>query len=790
MAEAHLAVAFQFNVTHEGVRVDYDQDLVREILHTYGRSWRYRLVRFLNNIKNVVFPFTLSSATAVIVLTSALAVTDPSSYLQQLGFGKVNFHFDPTFGYAQKLATLTPWKLFGPSKSVIISAVTISTAEWVIIIFAIRWMTQLLLSYRGALFERRGRYSLKTKLWFILMKLLQGKRKPLLYSYQGMMPILPLPSLKETMTRYLRSVRPLLDDANYERMEKLAKEFQNGVGRKFQRYLFLKWMVSTNYVSDWWEQYVYLRNRSALMINSNFYAMDSLHMPPTTRQASRAANLIYNFLTFRRMLVKQDVNPLLLDGTIPLCSWQYMRSFDTCRIPGVETDKVDHYYNSTHVVVLHKGRFFKVYTHGKGRLLNPKELEMQIERVIHDTSPAQPGEQLLCAMTAVDRAPWAQNRRAFFNRGVNRVSLETIERAAFFVALDDEEHHYDKIDPSHLDAYCKWLLHGNGHNRWYDKSFNLIVMKNAKAGLNVEHSWADAPVIGHAWEWVITEDLVFLGYTADGHCKGSVEVFPTPPQRLRFELPDECLKFIEDSALTAKLACDDVDLRILTFNEFGKGFVKGCKVSPDAFVQMALQLAYYRDAGKFNLTYEASMTRLFREGRTETVRPCTVESCAFVRAMLDEKATNFERQRLLRTACDVHQQGYLNAMCGRGIDRHLFCLYVVSKYLDIDTPFLKEILSEPWRLSTSQTPQTQTGRVDVNKYPDQVSPGGGFGPVADDGYGVSYIISGENCIFFHISSKASSPKTDSDRFRGRIRQAMLDMRSIFDTPTIVSDAGK
>jgi carnitine O-palmitoyltransferase 1 len=41
-------------------------------------------------------------------------------------------------------------------------------------------------------------------------------------------------------------------------------------------------------------------------------------------------------------------------------------------------------------------------------------------------------------------------------------------------------------------------------------------------------------------------------------------------------------------------------------------------------------------------------------------------------------------------------------MTGKGIDRHIFCLYVVSKYLEIDIPFLKEVLSEPWRLSTSQ----------------------------------------------------------------------------------------
>lgn len=61
--------------------------------------------------------------------------------------------------------------------------------------------------------------------------------------------------------------------------------------------------------------------------------------------------------------------------------------------------------------------------------------------------------------------------------------------------------------------------------------------------------------------------------------------------------------------------------------------MKKCRLSPDAFIQMALQLAYFRDAGKFSLTYEASMTRLFREGRTETVRPCTIESSAWVKAM-------------------------------------------------------------------------------------------------------------------------------------------------------------
>lgn len=33
--------------------------------------------------------------------------------------------------------------------------------------------------------------------------------------------------------------------------------------------------------------------------------------------------------------------------------------------------------------------------------------------------------------------------------------------------------------------------------------------------------------------------------------------------------------------------------------------------------------------------------------------------------------------------------------------------------------------------------------------------------VADDGYGVSYIVAGEDVIFFHISSKRSCPETVS-----------------------------
>ncbi len=85
--------------------------------------------------------------------------------------------------------------------------------------------------------------------------------------------------------------------------------------------------------------------------------------------------------------------------------------------------------------------------------------------------------------------------------------------------------------------------------------------------------------------------------------------------------------------------CNDVDLHIYAHDSFGKGFSKLCKTSPDAFVQLALQLAYYNDIGKHHLTYEASMTRLFREGRTETVRSCSIESCAWADSMKNSNSS-------------------------------------------------------------------------------------------------------------------------------------------------------
>nr|CAI5837483.1 unnamed protein product [Callosobruchus analis] len=112
-----------------------------------------------------------------------------------------------------------------------------------------------------------------------------------------------------------------------------------------------------------------------------------------------------------------------------------------------------------------------------------------MQQILDDTSVPLPLEETVAVLTAGERTHWAQIRRKHFNRGVNKVSLDAIEKAAFFVTLDDFSYEFDMSTPSKLDNYGKALLHGKGYDRWFDKSFTLCVGENGRIGFNAEHTW-------------------------------------------------------------------------------------------------------------------------------------------------------------------------------------------------------------------------------------------------------------------------------------------------------------
>lgn len=396
MAEAHSAVAFSFQITHEGWDFNYDREVLNLVWESGVRSWKKRLARFRvssppfgyifdksfvcfqNGLRNGIYPAHVHS------LWLAIGVA------QAVHFGGYHVPFDLVNKMLPYMPRQTmPWQ-------VVVSGL-VGASFWLLICFTMRYTLKALFMYKGWMYESRGpgsKISTQTKLWGAMVRLMKNWNQPSLYSYQSSLPRLPLPSVHDTLQRYLRSVRPLLDENNYERTVNLASEFENGIGKKLQRYLLLKSWWSSNYVSDWWEEYVYLRGRSALMVNSNFYGIDAIFQKPTNNQAARAAGVCGILLNFRRLIERQELEPVMVQGMVPLCSWQYERIFNTVRVPGLETDKIIHYQvslrafpicdvlnklfsqDSNHIIVLYKGCYYKVVIYHKGRLLKASEMQL------------------------------------------------------------------------------------------------------------------------------------------------------------------------------------------------------------------------------------------------------------------------------------------------------------------------------------------------------------------------------------------------------------------------------
>lgn len=83
-------------------------------------------------------------------------------------------------------------------------------------------------------------------------------------------------------------------------------------------------------------------------------------------------------------------------------------------------DTLQHTNESKHIVVYHKGRYFKVWMFYDGRLLLPREIEQQMERILADKSEPLPGEERLASLTAGDRWVALQRKRqSWWNHTIN-----------------------------------------------------------------------------------------------------------------------------------------------------------------------------------------------------------------------------------------------------------------------------------------------------------------------------------------------------------------------------------
>jgi len=89
-----------------------------------------------------------------------------------------------------------------------------------------------------------------------------------------------------------------------------------------------------------------------------------------------------------------------------------------------------------------------------------------------------------------------------------------------------------------------------------------------------------------------------LGYCINSIVMNSALISPSVMANINVSSPLlspwQAVSRIEAALSFARKQIEDIDLFVLEHSAFGKGIMKKCKMSPDAFIQMALQLTYYK----------------------------------------------------------------------------------------------------------------------------------------------------------------------------------------------------
>lgn len=243
---------------------------------------------------------------------------------------------------------------------------------------------------------------------------------------------------------------------------------------------------------------------------------------------------------------------------------------------------------------------------------------------------------------------------------------------------------------------------------------------------------------------------------------------------LEFNLDDKAKNDIKEAFASYQSTVNSLQMHALIYPEMNKGFCKTHKVSPDAIMQLGFQLAYAKQHGDYVGTYESCSTAAFRHGRTETVRPCTMDTKAFCESIVSSAsvgaALSKNQQRDLIVKCsETHGRLIKEAAMGNGFDRHLFGLKYTAQVNKIPLdPIYEHIAYRKINCNIlSSSTLTSNGLY-----------AGGFGPTEVNGYGIGYNIQDE--FLGTIVTNYAKQKNGSE-FVDCLRESYDDIRKVLET---------
>lgn len=361
-------------------------------------------------------------------------------------------------------------------------------------------------------------------------------------------------------------------------------------------------------------------------------------------------------------------------------------------------------------------------------------------------------------------------------------------------------------------------------NRWFDKFLQIIVGRDGTCGINIEHSASEGITVLRFIEEFLafikknpidrqnsqnsiattttsSSSLMHSNHTPSITSNRYVE--PKSPTLILAEtdkitpltwyLNDELFKQLAQTEQNVDQLIENFALNIKPFEKFGRNFIKNQNLSPDAFIQLAMQYTFFKLHGHLVSTYESASLRQFKFGRVDNIRANTCEAYDWIQSMLkyvkllDKEEINSnnnnynndhqEQDIKLKQLCEnlfikaiTKQVEILRyTIIGGGPDNHLLALKRLAhiRYDDeLPSLFTDKSYSDylNFRLSTSQLPN-QSG-VTV-----------GYGAVVPDGYGCSYNPC-DDCIIFCVSSFHDNPLTCSDKFAAKLEESLIEMQKL------------
>jgi len=647
--------------------------------------------------------------------------------------------------------------------------------------FALGWgATKSLEWIRWELFKKlianhfwiRNPKSSRTKLWGLIVGLLRGTPPFSTLHFQSYVPRQPLPDLDASLDKWLKVSELIVSPEEFEYTKQAVEEFRVNEGPKLQAYLRKRAEEKTNWLSDYWISVAYLSGRMPVAIHSSFYFTNSLPKTMVSDPLAKAATSLYGMLSFSELVFSNKLQPVMLRKLVPLCMYNYKFIYNVTRIPGEHMDTVACHHGEKHIVVMRKGHFYKVDMYppgldGKPRKLTREEIYNMLQCIQNEADAAGlvPEQEHVAVLTAQRREVWKKHRDML--KVKNSDVLHAVESAMFVLVLDD----HDTTDSDEMALLC---LAGSGYDRWFDKSFNAVTFETCLQACVVEHSILDATVMAAFAEYcLITEQ----------YDNGKVMADPDHPPRenlsitkkLNWDVSDMSNVILDASKEFHQLR-SNVDV-VTMQAPYGKGYMKTRKVSPDGYIQMVLQLAYYRLHHEVTKTYEPATNRMFALGRTETVHPISKYSKEWVQCMDDPNTPKDKKISLFKSAIKEQTQFRLEATMGYGCDRHLLGLFCASRELGMDVPklFMDKSWQLSYKLSTSQTPNQL---VEYGVELSMKDCCGGFGAVCEEGYGICYVILGDDNLTMHVTSWKSCESTSAGRMVQSLKQSFEDVKEM------------